>query len=90
VAQHGRATVDPEAIVIESVIGDDVEIGEGCTVSNSLLLPGARLDTGAEVESSIVAGHVGAGASVVRAVIGADWSVPLGATIVDQRLPAPD
>lgn len=90
VAQHGRAVVDPEAIIIESVIGDGVEIGAGCTVSNSLLLPGARIDTGAEIESSIVAGHVGAGASVVRGVIGASWSVGLGESVVDQRLPAPE
>ncbi len=85
-----EATVDPEAMIIESVVERDVVVAANCTVTNSVLLPGARLDTGAEVESSIIAGHVGAGAVVRGAVIGSDWSVPLGATVVDERLPRPE
>ncbi len=83
------ATIDPESMIIESVVDRDVVIGAGCTVTNSVLLPGARLDTGAEVESSIVAGHIGAGATVRDGVIGAGWSVPLGSTVVGERLPKP-
>jgi mannose-1-phosphate guanylyltransferase len=88
-AVSSGASVDHEAIVVESVVDRDVVVAAGATVSGSVLLPGARIDAGATVGSSIVAGRVGVGSSVDGCVIGASWTVEPGTTVTDERLPAP-
>ena len=84
------ASVSPDATVVGSVISDGVVVGAGATVVDSVLLPGAQIDAGAEVRGSIAAGHVGAAATVDDCVIGADYSVAAGTTVVGERLPAPE
>ena len=84
------ARLDRESIVIESVVGERVVVESGATVTGSVLLPGASVGSGAEVDDSIVAGHIGAGATVRGSVIGAGHTVPVGATVIEQRLPSPD
>lgn len=86
----GSASVDPSAEVTDSVVGDHVTVGAGARIVGSVLLPGASVGAGATVEGSIVAGTIGARASVLRGVIGATWSVSDGESVVDAALPAPE
>lgn len=81
------ARVHPEAVVVDSVVGDRAEVRERATVSRSLLLPGAEVGAGARVTESIVAGAVGDGASLERCVVGAGHRVDDGAVLVDARVP---
>lgn len=81
------AQVGEHAIVVESVIDAGARVADGATITESVLLPGATVDTGATVEASVVAGHVGAGATVHESVIGATWSVPVGCRVSRERLP---
>jgi mannose-1-phosphate guanylyltransferase len=87
---HRRARIDPDSIIRDSVIGPDAFVGRGSTVTNSLLLPGSRVESGAVVDRSVVWGEVGADAVLVKAVVGAGYRVESGTTVHDQRLPAPD
>ena len=54
-----------------------------------VLLPGAAVGPGATVTTSVVMGQVGAGATLVDAVIGADGRVAAGAVLERRSLPAP-
>ena len=87
---HARARVDPDSIVLESVIGPDAVVGPRAQVSDSVLLPGACVGEGAFVTRSVVAGSVGAGATVVDAVVGSGYSVSPHSSVRDERLPSPD
>jgi mannose-1-phosphate guanylyltransferase len=84
------ATVDPSARCVDSVVGSGATVARGASVTVSVILPGAIVGERATIADSIVAGHVGAGASVAGSVIGAEYRVPDGATVVDQILPSPD
>jgi len=84
------ATVAADASVTDVVVEGGASVDSGATVARSVLLPGAHVARDASVTDSIVAGHVGAGATLERAVIGAGHRVPDGASVVDARLPAPD
>ena len=86
---HPRASIDAEAIVVESVVGDGAKIAAGATVTDSLLLPNAEVGSGSVVERSIVAGVIGSDGVVTDAVVGAGYVVPPGACVVSQRLPDP-
>ena len=84
------ATVSASAVLERSVVADDVVVGEACVVRNSVLLPGARLEAGAQVFDSVVAGRIGAGANATDVVIGAAGVVEPGASVRSVRLPAAD
>jgi NDP-sugar pyrophosphorylase family protein len=90
VAVHDGAAVDDRAALVESVVGDRATVAAGASIAHSVLLPGASVGPGASVDSSIVAGHVGAGATVRRSVIGPTFSVASDDVVVDQRLPTPE
>jgi mannose-1-phosphate guanylyltransferase len=84
------AEIDAAATVDDSVVSAGASIGADAVVAGSLLLPGARIAPGARVVGSIVAGHVAAAAEVSRSVIGAGYTVPERAVVVDERLPRPN
>jgi mannose-1-phosphate guanylyltransferase len=83
------ALVDPSANCVDSVVGADATIAFGASVTASVILPGGVVEEGATVVESIVAGSIGARASVAGSVIGAGFRVPDDATIADGVLPAP-
>lgn len=84
------ASVDPDAKLVDAVIGDDVTIAAGAQVNGSVLLPGASVGADALIEHSIVAGAVGTGAQVTGSVIGSTWTVDAGEHIADAKLPQPE
>ncbi|MFW2334888.1 sugar phosphate nucleotidyltransferase, partial [Ilumatobacter sp.] len=86
---HPHATLDAEAIVVESVIGPGASVAAGATVTDSLLLPDAEVGPGSVIERSIVAGSVGDRCVVTDAVLGANYSLPADTTVVSRRLPDP-
>jgi mannose-1-phosphate guanylyltransferase len=81
------AAVDAEAIVINSIVGDDVVVSAGARIIDSVLLPGAEVGPAASVEASLVMGRVGRGARVESAIVGADGTVADGDVLVDGSLP---
>jgi mannose-1-phosphate guanylyltransferase len=83
------AVVEPGATVDGSVVGDSATIATGARVTGSVVLPGARIGRDAVVEDSIVAGTVGAGAVLVRTVVGLDAKISDGEHLRDARVPAP-
>lgn len=87
---HPRASIDPEAMVIESVIGPGASVGAGARVIDSVLLPGSVVAAGAVVDRSAVAGEVGRRAVVVEGIVGAGYSVEPAAEVTGRRVPSPD
>jgi len=85
-AIHPEATIAATARIERSIIGAGAQI-EG-EVRDSVVLPGASIAAGARVTSSLVWGHVPAGATLERCVIGQDAEVPAG-NHRDLRLPEP-
>jgi mannose-1-phosphate guanylyltransferase len=83
------AVVEPGATVDGSVVGDSATIATGARVTGSVVLPGARIGRDAVVEDSIVAGTVGAGAVLVRTVVGLDAKISDGEHLRDARVPEP-
>ena len=81
------ARVDPTARCVDSVVGSDVSVSAGASVTSSVLLPGAVVEARATIADSIIAGHIGSGASVSGCVIGAGYRVADGAVIADAALP---
>ena len=55
----------------------------------SVLLAGATIGQDVVVEDSVVMGRVGDGASLRRAVIGADGAIEAGRQVDDERAPDP-
>ncbi len=83
------ATVAEGADVVNSVVGARAEVRAGARVIDSVVLPGAVIGPDSLVSSSLVLGEVGAGATVVDAVIGADGRVAPGAALHGESLPTP-
>ncbi len=81
------AMVAGDATIRHSIVGDRVEVGSGASVIDSVLLPGASLEPGATVERSLVMGHIGAGATVCDAMVGADGRVADGQRLIDAVTP---
>jgi mannose-1-phosphate guanylyltransferase len=88
-AAHHSATVDPTSEIVESVIGVGADVGGRASIVRSVLLPGAVVEHDAVVRDSIVAGHVGAGATVGASVIGVGYRVADGEQVTDALLPRP-
>jgi mannose-1-phosphate guanylyltransferase len=83
------ADVAADAVVGDSVIGAGALVEAGAKVTGSVILPGARVGAGALGEDSIVAGVVGAGAALVRTVVGGDAKIADGEQLRDARVPEP-
>ncbi|MGB0112505.1 MAG: NDP-sugar synthase [Ilumatobacteraceae bacterium] len=83
------ATVHPDAIVTNSIIGERSTVGAGARVVDTVLLPGAVIGAAATVERSLVMGRVGDGASVLDSMIGAEGEVAAGGRLVDGVSPSP-
>lgn len=82
------ASVDPGATVMNCIVGDGAVIEGGTTtVVDSVILPGAFVGRGAQVESSIVMGRIEADATVIEAIIGADGVVEAGDHIAFDTVP---
>ena len=85
---HANAVVAESATVRNTVIGLGVTVEAGAEVVNSVLLPGAHIGADAIVRDSIVAGHVGDGASVLdESVIGTHGVVEPGMSVHGARIP---
>ncbi|MFT4659071.1 MAG: mannose-1-phosphate guanylyltransferase [Candidatus Aldehydirespiratoraceae bacterium] len=83
------AEVDPSATVMNCIVGAGAVIEGGTTtVVDSVILPGAFIGRGAQVESSLVMGRVGADATVIEAIIGADGVVAEGDHLAFDTAPA--
>jgi len=81
------AVVAPDAVVDDSVVCAGARIEAGARVTRSVVLPAARVGPGAVVQDSIVAGTIGAGAELVRTVVGADAKIADGEQLRDARVP---
>jgi mannose-1-phosphate guanylyltransferase len=82
------AQVDPSATVMNCIVGTGAVIEGGTTtVVDSVILPGAFVGRGAQVESSLVMGHIGADATVIEAIIGADGVVDDGDHVAFDTVP---
>ena len=88
-AIHPDAAVDPEATVVDSVVGAGARIEAGTTVVDSVILPGAVIGERAQVESSLVMGRVGADATLIEAMVGADGVVDEGDVVAHSSVPEP-
>ncbi len=83
------ADVNATASVVDSIVGSGAVVEGGATVTGSVLLAGARIGRDAAVEASAIAGVVGAGARLVRTVVGPDAMIPDGEHLSDARIPEP-
>ncbi len=82
------ALVDPGATVMNCIVGDGAVIEGGTTtVVDSVILPGAFIGSGAQVESSLVMGRIESDATVIEAIIGADGVVEAGDHLAFSTLP---
>lgn len=84
------ATVDPGATLSNTLVGPGAVVAAGTTVVDSVVLPGAVIGERAQVESSLVMGTVGADATVIESIIGADGVVADGDHLAYSKLPDPD
>lgn len=87
VADSARVAAD--ARIEHSLVGDAAVVGARVTLRDSVLLPGARVADDTVIESSIVAGTVGASARLTDCVIGTDGRVAAGSVLDGARVPSP-
>lgn len=83
------ASIAPDATIEHSIVGDDVTVGPGAVIIDSVLLPHARIARGATVERSLVMGSVGIEARAIDAMVGADGHVDDRAVLDRASVPAP-
>lgn len=82
------ASVDPGATVMNCVVGDGAVIEGGTTtVVDSVILPGAFIGAGAQVESSLVMGRIESDATVNEAIIGSEGVVASGDHVAFDTVP---
>ncbi|HWL45703.1 MAG TPA: NDP-sugar synthase [Ilumatobacter sp.] len=81
------AHIHADACVEGSVVDAGTVVEAYADVRRSVLLPGARVCQGAIVADSIVAGEVGAGATLANCVVGAGYTVAGGVELAAVRLP---
>jgi mannose-1-phosphate guanylyltransferase len=88
VAPH--CSIDASASVVHTVVGESSVIGAQCVISDSVLLPGARIGRRVRLDRCLVMGTVGDDASLTDCVIGADGVVAPGSVMVAEKVPAPE
>lgn len=90
-AVHADAVVDDGAHVERSVVGTGASIAAGATLTEAVVLPGARVEAGARVHRSVVGpgAAIGAGAELLDlTVVGAAVEVEAAARLTGARVPA--
>lgn len=83
-----RCSIDSSASVVHTVIGEGSVVGAQCVVSDSVLLPGARIGQRVRLERCLVMGEVGDDASLTDCVIGADGIVAPGSVLMAEKIPS--
>ncbi len=83
------ATVDPSAVLHNSIIGDRATVGPRASITDSVLLPGAVVEAAASVTSSLVMGVVEEGATVCDVVVGGAGRVAAGSSLAGVAVPDP-
>ena len=83
-----RCSIDSSASVVHTVIGEGSVVGAQCVVSDSVLLPGARIGQRVRLERCLVMGEVGDDASLTDCVIGADGMVAPGSVLMAEKIPS--
>ena len=89
VAVQEGAEIGDGASIEHSLVSRGASVGSGASIVDSVILPGANVGAGARVESSIVMGRVGAAATVVHSVVGAEGVVADGERAVEALIPDP-
>ena len=89
VAVQEGAEIGDGASIEHSLVSRGASVGSGASIVDSVILPGAIVGAGARVESSIVMGRVGAAATVVHSVVGAEGVVADGERAVEALSPDP-
>lgn len=84
------AIVAPDAVLERSLVGHDAVVGRRSRLIGSVVLPGARVGEDTTIVDSAVMGAVGDGATLERAIVGAEGEIPAGAQLTDVRVPDPD
>ena len=84
-----NSRIAPSASVTHSVIGENAVIEDGSVIIDSVVLPGAHVGPAVRLERSLVAGSVGAGASLTDCVVGTEGEVGAGAELVGAKVPDP-
>lgn len=85
-----HAVIDSTSSVTRTVIGEGAHIGRDCVLIDSVVLPHAVIGDRVRLENSLVMGHVGSDATLVRCVVGLDGIVSSGADLSDARIPDPE
>lgn len=85
-----HAVVSATASVVHSVVGEGSEVGDGCILVDSVVLPGARLAPHVRLERSLVMGSVGEGSTLVDCVVGATGAIPPHSHLSGAKVPDPE
>ncbi len=87
---HPTATVAATAVILDSVIGENVTVLERARIQHSVLLPGALVGEGAIVIDSLVMGKLGKNSQVTGSIIGSTGVVDQNEVCKDVSIPAHD
>lgn len=85
-----HCSIDSSASVVHTVVGENSTIGAQCVISDSVLLPGARIGHRVRLERCLVMGSVGDDASLTDCVIGAEGIVTPGSVLMAEKIPSPE
>ena len=85
-----QAHVHSSASITHSVIGEAAIVEEGCVIIDSVVLPGAHIGARVRLERSLVMGSIGAEASLVDCVVGADAQVAPFSQLSNAKVPDPE
>jgi ADP-glucose pyrophosphorylase len=86
-AIHAQAVISESVVVSDSVVAAGVHVGAQASVAHSVLLNGCVVGDGAVIEDSIVMGHVGNDARLIRCIVGPTGVVQAGQVVSDGRFP---
>ena len=87
---HPTASVDATAVILDSVIGENVSVLDGARIQHSVLLPGAIVGQGSVVIDSLVMGKLGSNSRVTGSIIGSTGVVGDNEVCIDASIPAHD
>ena len=79
--------VDRSATIVDSVVARGVAVGSNAVIEHSVLLAGARVESGARIIDSIVEGRVGSNASLRNVIVAGDGLVADGERVEDRGVP---
>jgi ADP-glucose pyrophosphorylase len=82
--------VDATAVILDSVIGENVSVLDGARIQHSVLLPGAIVGQGSVVIDSLVMGKLGSNSRVTGSIIGSTGVVGDNEVCIDASVPAHD